>query len=52
MSDDIREPLYGAQAAEVGQALRRLLATGRRPETPRQRPVLTPFRVALLRRRT
>ncbi|MGI5374902.1 hypothetical protein ACQEV2_11765 [Streptomyces sp. CA-251387] len=49
---DIREPLYGAQAAEVGRALRRLLVRGTRPETPRQRPVLTPFRVALLRRRT
>jgi hypothetical protein len=34
----LREPLYGAQAAELGAWLRRL-ATGRRPETAPVDPV-------------
>lgn len=49
---DIREPVYGREAAELGAALRALVASGRRPQTPPQRTALTPFRIALLHRRT
>ncbi|WP_162637325.1 hypothetical protein [Streptomyces griseorubiginosus] len=48
---DIREPVYGREAAELGRALRSLVASGRRPQTAPRRTVLTPFRIALLHRR-